>query len=80
MRGKSPFARRISAAGLDFPLLSFLVNVPVDRLKNASKGQVTLTSAEDERIERALNHKAIVYTIWKRAVDGVEPLAASASK
>lgn len=87
----TPFTRRLHAAGMTIQDLAFIANVSVERLQNVARGRTELTIEELARVDKAIAHKPIVYTIWRRevekavsgvvtisAVDGVISLAAEA--
>ena len=74
------FTKRLHNAGLDYDALSFLTNISTDRLREWAKGRGTLSDVELDRIDSAIRHKPVIYTLWKRAVEGAEPLTGSASK
>ncbi len=65
----TPFTKRLHAAGMDVPMCSFLTNISEARLKEHARGLSTLTNAELDRIDRAIRHKPIVFSVWKRAAE-----------
>jgi hypothetical protein len=72
-----PLTKRLKAAKLEFSELAFLTNISEDRIKEYARGRTHLTNAELDRIDRAIRHKPVVYSIWKRAVEEGGPVTIS---
>jgi hypothetical protein len=85
---QSAFAKRVAEAGLTFRDVSWLCNIKKARLEDHSRGKLELTEAEMQRVNAAVSHAAVVYTIYRRelknavtittGVDGVIKVAAEA--
>ena len=65
----TPFTKRLHAAGLTIQDLAFVANISAERLQNAARGRTELTVDELARVNKAIAHKPIVYTIWRREVE-----------
>jgi hypothetical protein len=65
---QSAFAKRVAEAGLTFSDLSFITNITRKRIEQHSMGRIELTEAEMSRVNAAVSHAAVVYTIFKREI------------
>ena len=65
----TPLGQRVKAAGMDFPMLAFVTNISFTRLEEGARGRVHLTNEELDKIDRAIRHKPIVMTLWRRAAE-----------
>lgn len=66
---KSPFTKRLHDAELTVRDIAFVTNISENRLEEHARGRGTLTPAELDRVELAIAHRPLIYTIWRRNVE-----------
>ena len=66
--------RRLEMAGMTYPMLAFITNIPMVRLEEYARGRVHLSDSELDRVDRAIRHKPIVFKLWSRVVEDGGPV------
>lgn len=72
--------RRLEMAGMTYPMLAFITNIPMVRLEEYARNRVHLTDAELDRVDRAIRHKSVVFTLWRRVAEDAGPVTISTGK